>query len=55
MLRRNCRAVLEMVRRYEKGESLVTVGARVGFNARTVRTHLRRADITLRDAHGRER
>ena len=47
--------VLEIVRRYEQGESLVTVGARVGFDAGTVRTHLQRAGVLLRDTHGRER
>lgn len=47
--------VLEMVRRYEQGESLATVGARVGFDAGTVRTHLRRAGVLMRDTRGRKR
>lgn len=47
--------VLEMALRYEQGESLATVGARVGFNAGTVRTHLLRAGVSLRDPHGRVR
>ncbi|WP_396290682.1 hypothetical protein [Curtobacterium sp. KT1] len=47
--------VLEMCRRYEQGESLATVGARVGFNASTVRVNLIRAGVALRDPHGRQR
>lgn len=47
--------VLEMCRRYEQGESLARVGAKVGFNASTVRMNLLRAGVALRDPHGRER
>ena len=45
--------VLEMARHYEQGESLARVGARVGFDAGSVRTLLRRAGVSIRDAHGR--
>ncbi|WP_454295337.1 hypothetical protein [Salana multivorans] len=44
-----------MCRQYEQGESLARVGAKVGFNASTVRTNLLRAGVALRDPHGRER
>lgn len=44
---------LEMARRYREGESLARVGARLGFSAGTVRTHLRRAGVAMRDTHGR--
>lgn len=47
--------VLEMVRRYDQGESLARIGARLGFNGGTVRTHLIQAGIALRDTHGRVR
>lgn len=47
--------VLEMVRRYDQGESLARVGARLGFNGGTVRAHLIRAGVLLRDSHGRVR
>lgn len=47
--------VLEMVRRYDQGESLARVGARLGFSGGTVRTHLIRAGVRLRDSHGRAR
>ena len=47
--------VLEMCRRYEQGESLARVGERVGFNPSTVRLHLLRAGMTLRDPQGRAR
>ena len=44
--------VLEMVRRYDQGESLARVGARLGFNGGTVRAHLIRAGIPMRDTRG---
>nr|WP_254910480.1 sigma factor-like helix-turn-helix DNA-binding protein [Gulosibacter sp. 10] len=44
-----------MVRRYDQGESLARVGARLGFSGGTVRTHLIRAGVRLRDSHGRAR
>ena len=47
--------VLEMCRRYEQGESLASVGERMGFNASTVRVQLCRAGVALRDPHGRDR
>lgn len=46
--------VLEMCRWYEQGESLARVGAKVGFNASTVRIHLLRAGLALRDSQGRK-
>ncbi|WP_157608736.1 helix-turn-helix domain-containing protein [Saccharomonospora glauca] len=45
----------EMCSRYAQGESLATVGEKVGFDAGTVRNHLIAAGVTLRDCHGRER
>lgn len=47
--------VLEMVRRYDQCESLARIGARLGFNGGTVRTHLTQAGIALRDTHGQAR
>lgn len=47
--------VLEMVRRYDQGESLARVGARLGSNGGTVRAYLRRAGVVMRDTHGRTR
>ena len=47
--------VCEMQRRYETGESLATVGAQLGFDAETVRTHLRSVGVVMRDVHGRNR
>lgn len=43
----------EMRRRYQQGESPATVGAKVGFDAGTVRNHLLAAGVSLRDSHGR--
>lgn len=45
--------VLEMCRRYEQGESLATVGERMGFNASSVRIALIAAGVKLRDTNGR--
>lgn len=47
--------VREMRLRYERGESLARIGARIGRNATTVRVNLLRAGVALRDSHGRER
>lgn len=47
--------VLEMCRRYEQGESLARVGARLGFNPSSVRVALLAAGVNLRDTHGRVR
>ena len=47
--------VREMRLRYERGESLARIGARIGRNATTVRVNLPRAGVALRDSHGRER
>lgn len=48
-------SVLEMRRRYEQGESLARVGEELGFNPSTVRVHLLRAGLAIRDPHGRDR
>lgn len=40
---------------YESGESLATVGAKLGFNATTVRTALMSIGVQMRDPHGRLR
>lgn len=45
----------EMVRLYKSGLSLVDVGHRVNFAARTVYSHLVSRGVQLRDNHGRER
>ncbi len=45
----------QMVYRYETGESLATIGKKLGFQANTVRTHLLRRGIATRDTHGRNR
>lgn len=42
-------------RLYESVESLATVGAKLGFNATTVRTSLMGTGIRMRDSHGRLR
>ena len=47
--------VLEMCRRYEQGESLASVGERLGLNPSSVRLYLLRAGVTLRDPQGRAR
>lgn len=39
-------------RLYESGESLATVGAKLGFNATTVRTALINIGVRMRDPHG---
>ncbi|UOR02474.1 hypothetical protein MUN77_03980 [Leucobacter allii] len=43
--------VREMCRCYEQGESLVTVGARLGFDCGTVRKYLVLAGVTMRTPH----
>ncbi|MDS2171864.1 hypothetical protein Q7C18_04065 [Nesterenkonia sp. CL21] len=45
----------EMCLRYEQGESLSRVGARLGFNPSSVRVALLAAGVKLRDTHGRVR
>ncbi len=40
------------VRLYESGLSLASVGAKLGFNAATVRTMFLRHGITTLDSHG---
>ena len=40
-------------RLYLSGLSLAAVGEKLGFNAQTIATHLRRAGVSLRDPHGR--
>ena len=40
-------------RLYQSGLSLASVGEKLGFNAQTIATHLRRAGIPLRNSHGR--
>lgn len=40
-------------RLYLSGLSLASVGEKLGFNAQTIATHLRRAGVPLRDPHGR--
>ncbi|WP_083285877.1 hypothetical protein [Microbacterium sp. BH-3-3-3] len=40
-------------RLYLSGLSLANVGEKLGFNAQTIATHLRRAGVALRDPHGR--
>ena len=40
---------------YRSGLSLTKVGEKLGFNAQTIATHLRRAGVQLRDPHGRVR
>lgn len=47
--------VREMCLRYEQGESLATVGERMGFNASSVRVALIAAGVMLRDTNGRVR
>lgn len=47
--------VLEMVRRCDQGESLARVGTRLGFNGGTVRAHLIRSRVAMRDTQGRTR
>ena len=42
-------------RLYQSGLSLAAVGQKLGFNAQTIATHLRRAGVSLRDPHGRVR
>ncbi len=44
-----------MCLRYEQGESLATVGERMGFNASSVRVALIAAGVKLRDTNGRVR
>ena len=46
---------VEMVRLYESGLSLLKVGQRVGFDAKTVRTRLLERGLAMRDSHGRVR
>lgn len=41
--------------RYERSESLATVGGRMGFNASSVRVALIDAGVKLRDTNGRVR
>lgn len=47
--------VATAARLYESGLSLAVVGEKLGFNAQTIATHLRRAGVSLRDPHGRAR
>lgn len=42
-------------RLYESGESLAAVGAKLGFNATTVRTAFINIGVQMRDSHGRLR
>ena len=44
-----------MCLRYEQGESLATVGERMGFNASSVLVALIDAGVKLRDTNGRVR
>jgi len=44
-----------MARRYQTGESLERIGAKLGFNAGTVRNRLGACCAAMRDAHGRAR
>ena len=45
----------EMVRRYERGESLARIGTKLGYQPNTVRTQLILRGVKTRDTHGRER
>jgi lambda repressor-like predicted transcriptional regulator len=45
--------VATATRLYLSGLSLANVGEKLGFNAQTIATHLRRAGVALRDPHGR--
>ncbi|WP_126132971.1 hypothetical protein [Acidipropionibacterium acidipropionici] len=47
--------VKEMTRRYETGESLERIGAKLGFNGGTVRNYLLASGLALRDVHGQVR
>jgi hypothetical protein len=38
---------------YRSGLSLAAVGQKLGFDAATIATHLRRAGVPIRDPHGR--
>jgi hypothetical protein len=44
--------VPEAVQRYKAGESLASVGARLGCNANVVRRHLVEAGVTIRPRNG---
>lgn len=46
-------AVPELVRRYQAGESLATLGARFGWSPGTIRARLLDAGVAMRDQHGR--
>lgn len=45
----------EMIRLYTSGLSLAAVGQRLGFDAETIRTHIKARGVQTRDPHGRKR
>jgi hypothetical protein len=47
--------LLEAARLYGSGWSLARVGGRLGFDPETIRQHLRRHGVVMRDPHGRTR
>ena len=42
----------EIVHRYEHGESMATIGEKLGFQPNTVRNHLLRRGVATRNSHG---
>lgn len=44
----------DAVQDYASGQSLEKIGNRLGFDSTTVLRELRRRDVKMRDAHGRE-
>jgi hypothetical protein len=40
---------------YRDGNSLATVGTKLGYDHGTIHHALKRAGVTMRDSHGRER
>ena len=47
--------ITEAAQLYASGQSLAEVGAHLGVDASTVHKALKKADVQLRDTHGRER
>ena len=47
--------VAQAIQLYQAGNSLAIVGAKLSYDHGTIHRALRRADISMRDSHGRDR
>lgn len=51
----NEQQITEAVRLYAQGDSLATIGTRMGVTAHTVRSRLGERGMVMRDTHGRRK